>query len=66
MEGNATAEAQDKGTVDSRFKTLACVNFDNPKRTMGEWYTAEPPIARQGTGLGMADYFGRTKKIVIR
>ncbi len=59
MEGNATPEAVDQD-VDSRFQTLACVNFTNPQRTMGEWYTATPPIVRQGTGLGMADYFGRT------
>ncbi len=59
MEGNATPEDQDQ-TVDPRFQTLACVNFSSPKRTMGQWYTATPPIVRQGTGLGMADYFGRT------
>ena len=59
MEGNATPEAVDQ-TVDPRFQTLACVNFSSPKRTMGQWYTATPPIVRQGTGLGMADYFGRT------
>ena len=60
MEGNATPEAIDKQDVDPRFQTLACVNFNNPKRDMGEWYTAFPPIVREGTGLGMADYFGRT------
>ena len=60
MEGNATPEAIDKQNVDPRFQTLACVNFNNPQRVMGEWYTAVPPIVREGTGLGMADYFGRT------
>ena len=60
MEGNATPEAQDKAFVDPRFKMLACVDFSDPKRSMGQWYTAYPPIVRQGTGLGMADYFGRT------
>lgn len=60
MEGNATPEAQDKKDVDPRFQTLACVDFKNPQRTMGEWYTAYPPIVRDGTGLGVADYFGRT------
>ena len=59
MEGNATPEAQDK-TVDPRFQMLACVNFSSPSRKMGQWYTATPPLVRQGTGLGMADYFGRT------
>ena len=60
MEGNATPEAVDKNYVDPRFQTLACVKFSSPSRNMGEWYTAYPPIVRQGTGLGMADYFGRT------
>jgi hypothetical protein len=60
MEGNATPEAQDKEYVDPRFQMLACVNFSSPSRKMGQWYTAYPPIVRQGTGLGMADYFGRT------
>ena len=60
MEGNAQPEKMDKEYVDPRFQTLACVNFNDPVRTMGEWYTAYPPIVRQGTGLGMADYFGRT------
>ncbi len=60
MEGNATPEAQDMTGVDDRFQMLACVDFQNPVRKMGEWYTATPPIVRQGTGLGMADYFGRT------
>ena len=60
MEGNATPEAIDYQNIDPRFQMLACVNFSNPQRTMGEWYTATPPIVRQGTGLGMADYFGRT------
>ncbi len=60
MEGNATPEAIDYQNVDENFKMLACVNFQNPARTMGQWYTATPPIVRQGTGLGMADYFGRT------
>ena len=59
MEGNATPEAQDK-TVDPRFQMMACVDFTSPKRKMGEWYDATPPLVRQGTGLGMADYFGRT------
>ena len=60
MEGNATPEAQDKTGIDSRFQMLACVDFQSPSRKMGQWYVATPPIVRQGTGLGMADYFGRT------
>ncbi len=60
MEGNATPEAIDYQNVDARFKMLACVDFTDPQRTMGNWYTATPPLVRQGTGLGVADYFGRT------
>lgn len=60
MEGNAQPEAQDKTGVNPRFQMLACVDFQNPSRKMGQWYTATPPLVRQGTGLGMADYFGRT------
>ena len=61
MEGNATPEAVDKNSVDPRFQMLACTaDFTNPKRNLGEWYTATPPIVRQWAGMGMADYFGRT------
>lgn len=60
MEGNAIPETVDYQNIDPRFQMLACVNFSNPARTMGQWYTATPPLVRQGTGLGMADYFGRT------
>ena len=60
MEGNAQWEAQDEGNVDERFQMMACVDFQNPARKKGNWYTATPPLVRQGTGLGMADYFGRT------
>lgn len=59
MEGNATPEAQDYEGVPERFQMMAAVNFSNPQRTMGEWYTATPPLCRQGTGLTPADYFGR-------
>lgn len=60
MEGNATPEAQDKNNVPARFKMMAAVNFSNPSRTKGKWYTAVPPLCRQGTGLTPCDYFGRT------
>ena len=60
MEGNAIPETVDYENISPRFQMLACVDFQNPARTMGQWYTATPPIVRQGTGLGMADYFGRT------
>jgi len=60
MEGNATPEAQDKEDVPERFQMMAAVNMNDPKREQGKWYTAVPPLCRQGTGLTPADYFGRT------
>ena len=60
MEGAAMPEDQDMEYVDDRFQTLACVDFTSPSRVKGEWYTAYPPIVRESTGIGMADYFGRT------
>ena len=60
MEGNAMWEAQDVGNVDSRFQMLATCDFDSPKRTMGNWYTAECPIVSPQGKLGPTDYFGRT------
>jgi hypothetical protein len=59
MEGSARAEAQDS-TVDSRFQVLEAVNCPNLDREKGKWYTAVPPLCRCRTGLGPADYFGRT------
>ena len=59
MEGNARPEAIDM-IGDNRFQMLATCNFDSPKRSLGEWYTATPPIVSPAGGLGMADYFGRT------
>ena len=62
MEGNAQWEAQDVGNVDPRFQMLATCNFNNttPKRTLGNWYTAECPIVSPVGKLGPSDYFGRT------
>ncbi len=59
MEGNAQWEDVDT-VVDSRFQMLATTNFDNPKRTMGNWYTAKCPIVSPIGKLGPTDYFGRT------
>ena len=55
MEGNATPEAQDYENVPERFQVMAAVNFSNPKREMGKWYTAVPPLCRQGTGPTTSD-----------
>lgn len=60
MEGNARPEQQDYENVPERFKVMAAVDMSDPKRQRGEWYTAIPPLCRQGTGLSPADYFGRT------
>ena len=60
MEGNAAIEDQDKENIDPRFKMMAAVNFSDPYRVQYQWYTAVPPLCRQGTGLTPADYFGRT------
>jgi len=60
MEGNAQWEAQDVGNVDPRFQMLATCNFSSPKRTKGNWYTAECPIVSPNGKLGPTDYFGRT------
>ena len=59
MEGNAQWEDVDN-EVDSRFQMLATTNFDNPKRTLGNWYTANCPIVSPMGKLGPTDYFGRT------
>jgi hypothetical protein len=60
MEGYPGIEEQDKGMVDERFQVLAAVDFPNNQREKGHWYTAVPPLARPGNGLGPSDYFGRT------
>ncbi len=60
MEGYPGIEDQDKGPVDPRFQTLAAVDFADPHREMGHWYTAVPPLSRPGAGINPCDYFGRT------
>ncbi|MDR2882554.1 MAG: sialate O-acetylesterase [Alistipes sp.] len=61
MEGNARLTEQiDREGVDPRFMMLSAVDFPDVGRKMGEWYTAVPPLARPGTGLGPVDWFGRT------
>jgi hypothetical protein len=60
MEGAMPPEPVDVEYVDDRFQALACADFSSPNRIMGQWYTAYPPIVRENTYLGIADYFGRT------
>ena len=59
MEGSAKAEAQDS-TVDKRFVMLSALNCPDLNRVKGNWYPATPPLVRCNTGLGPADWFGRT------
>ena len=56
MEGNARPEAQDQDCPE-RFKMMPAVDMNGRKK--GEWYTAKPPLCRDGTGLSPCDYFGR-------
>ncbi|MBK8946138.1 MAG: carboxylesterase family protein [Ignavibacteriae bacterium] len=59
MEGNAKIEEQDK-IVDDRFQVFQTVDCQDLNRSKGNWYSAVPPLCRCKTGLGPADYFGRT------
>ena len=58
MDGAGKIEPQDK-TVDERFRVLAALDMPNLDRRKGNWYPADPPLCRDGGGLGPADYFGR-------
>jgi len=60
MEGFPGLEEQDKGSVDERFQVLAAVDFPRLDRKKGGWYPATPPLCRPSSGIGPADYFGRT------
>jgi hypothetical protein len=62
MEGNAAITAEDKIGVNERFKvmTVAADDYLHLGRSVGEWYTAIPPLCRWDNGLTPADYFGRT------
>jgi hypothetical protein len=59
MEGAAKFEDQDT-IEDDRFKVLQAIDCDNLNRKKGQWYPATAPLTRCHTGLGPADYFGRT------
>lgn len=59
MQGSAKIEEQDK-TSNARFLLLQSTDSSNPPRTKGEWIPAEPPLCREGTGLGPAHSFGKT------
>ena len=59
MEGAAPITPQYKN-VDARFQMMAAVDCPDLNRKQGNWYTAQPPLARCYNGLGPADFFGRT------
>ena len=42
-----------------RFQFLAAVDMPRKQREMGHWYTAVPPICREGNNMGPVDFFGR-------
>lgn len=62
MEGNAAILNDDRTGVNSRFQvmTVAPDDFQHLGRSVGNWYTATPPLCRWDNGLTPADYFGRT------
>ena len=59
MQGSAEIEAQDKTSSD-RLWLLQSTHSSNPPRKKGQWVAAEPPLCREGTGLGPADSFCNT------
>ena len=59
MEAGARPAEQDKDFNDPRFQFLAAVNMPRTQREMGKWYTAIPPICREGNNMGPVDFFGR-------
>ena len=60
MEGFPGIPEHEKAGVDNRFQVMAAVDFTDPERGAGKWYTAIPPLSRPGAGMSPADYFGRT------
>ena len=59
MEAGARPAEQDKDFNDPRFSFVAAVDMPSFDRKMGEWYTAVPPICREGNNMGPVDFFGR-------
>ena len=59
MEAGARPAEQDKDFNDPRFSFVAAVDMPTFDRKMGEWYTAVPPICREGNNMGPVDFFGR-------
>ena len=59
MEAGARPAEQDLGFDDPRFSFMAAVDMPSMDRTKGNWYTAVPPICREGNNMGPVDFFGR-------
>ncbi len=59
MEGQGAIEAIDQ-TVDARFMVMQSLDCPELDKMKGNWYSAVPPICQCHSGLGPADYFGRT------
>ena len=59
MEAGARPAPQDEGFNDPRFQFMAAVDMPRFGREKGHWYTATPPICREGNNLGPVDFFGR-------
>ena len=58
MEGPSAIEAQDRQCPE-RFKMMPAVDMPGSGRTKYKWYTATPPLCRDGTNMSPCDYFGR-------
>ncbi len=59
MEAGARPAEQDLGFNDPRFQFMAAVDMPSMQRVKGNWYTAVPPICREGNNMGPVDFFGR-------
>ena len=60
MEAGAVPAEQDKDFNNPTFPIHGCGRHGrNLGREMGKWYTAIPPICREGNNLGPVDFFGR-------
>ena len=59
MEAGARPAPQDEGFNDPRFQFMAAVDMPRYGREQNHWYTAVPPICREGNNMGPVDFFGR-------
>ena len=58
MDGAGEIQDQDMN-VSERFKMMPAIDFPSKRRYKGNWYTANPPLCRETSGLSPCDYFGR-------